>query len=111
MALRRPSTRENPHRPPVTPISDPEKIIRRGRALQRQTSRATRGATSGISRGISTVVSNRPPFQSSSTEASTSQEFMSEPENFRVEEYSSTIACENIIPRDSTEVNLPPILS
>ena len=52
MASRRPSTRANPQRPPVTPVSDPEKIIRRGRALQRQTFRAASGATSGIFRGI-----------------------------------------------------------
>ena len=77
MASRRPSTRENPQRPPVTHVSDPEKIIRRRRALQRQTSKAIRGAKSGISRGISVVISNRPPFQSYSTEASSSQKFIS----------------------------------
>ena len=85
MASRRPSTKANPQRPPVAPVSNPEKIIRRGRDLQRQTSRVARGATSSIPRGISIVVSNRSPFQSSSAEASNSQEFISESENFRVE--------------------------
>ena len=46
MASRRPSTRANPHRLPVTPVSDPEKIIKRGRDLQRQNSRAARGVSS-----------------------------------------------------------------
>ena len=77
MASRRPSTRANPKGPLVTPVSDPEEILRRARDSLRQTSRAARGATSGISRGISVVISNRPPFQSSSAEASSSQKFIS----------------------------------
>ena len=68
MASRRPSTRANPQGPLVTPISDPKEILRTSSASLRQTSRVARGATSGISRGISTVISNRPPFQSSSAE-------------------------------------------
>ena len=111
MASRRPSTRENPKGPPVTPVSDLEEILRKIRVSIRQTSRATRGATLGISRGISIVISNRPPFQSSSAKASSSQNFISKSENFRVEESSNTVACEDLIPRNSTEVYLPPILS
>ena len=110
MASRRPSTRANPQRPPVTPVSNPEKIISRGRASKTHTSRSTRGAASGTSRGISFVVSNRPPFKSSSTEASSSQKFISESENLRVGESSSTIACVDPIPGKSTRVDLPPIL-
>ena len=72
MASRRPSTRANPQGPPATPVLDPEEILRRVRASLRHTSKAARGATSGISRDISIVISNRPPFQSSSTEASSS---------------------------------------
>jgi len=101
VASRRPSTRENPKGPPVTLVSDPEEILRRARVSLRQTSRSTRGATLGISRGISTVISNRPPFQSSYAEASSSQKFISKSENFRVEESSSTVACEDLIPGDS----------
>ena len=59
MGSRRPSTRENPQGPPITPISDPEEILRGARVSLRQTSRDTLG----ISRGISVVISNRPPFQ------------------------------------------------
>ena len=103
MASRRPSTRENPKGPPVTPISDLEEILRRTRASLRQTSRAARGATLGISRGISDVISNRPPFQSSYAKASSSQNFISKSENFRVEESLSTATCEYLIPGDSIE--------
>ena len=111
MASRRPSTRANPQGPAVTPIPDPEEILRRARASLRQTSRAAREATSGISRGISAVISNRPPFQSPSAETYNSQEFIIESENFRVEEYSSTAACLGPILGDSTEINPPRILS
>ena len=93
----------------MTPISDLENIISRGRASQIQTSRSTRGATSGTSRGISYVVSNRPPFKSSSTEASSSQKIISESENLKVEESSSTSAFIDLIPGKPTRVNLPPI--
>ena len=103
------STRENPQRPPIAPISDPENIIRRGRASQRQASRSARGATSSTSRGISPIVSNRTPFKYSSTEASSSQKFISESENLKVGESSSNFACVYPFPGNSTEVDLPPI--
>ena len=77
MASSRPSTRANPQGPPVTPVSDLEEILSRARASLRQTSRAARGDTSRISRGMYAVISNRPPFQYSSTEASSSQNFIS----------------------------------
>ena len=107
MASRRPSTRENPQGPQVTPVLDPEEIIRRSRASLRHTSRGARGATSGISRDIYVVISNRPPFQSSSAETSNSQEFRSTSEIFRAEEYSSTNSCGDPIPDDSIEINIP----
>ena len=44
-----------------------------------------------------------PPFQSSYTKASSSHNFISESEKFRVEESSSTVAYEDIIPGDSIE--------
>ena len=67
------------------------------------TSKAVRGATLGIFRGISTVISNRTPFQYSYAKASSSHKFISKSENFRVEESSSTAACEYLIPSDSIE--------
>ena len=111
MSSRRPSTRENHQGPPVTLVLDPEEIIRRAMASLRQTSRAARGATSGIFRGIYTVVSNRPPFQSSFIEASSSQKFISESKKFRVGKSSSTVAYVDPILGDSTEVDLPQIIS
>ena len=57
MASRRPSTRANPKGPPATPISDPEEILRKARALLRQTSSAAQKATSGISRNHSAIIS------------------------------------------------------
>ena len=107
MASRIPSTRANPQGTPVTHVSDPEEILRSARVSLRQTSRAAKGATSGISRGISAVISNRPPFQSPSTETYNSQEFIIESENFRVEESSSTTACVDPILGNSTEINPP----
>ena len=103
MASRRPSTRENPQGPLVTPVSYLEEILRRSRAALRQTSKDARGATLGISKGILAVISNIPPFQSSYDEASSSQKFRSKSENFRVEESSSTAACEDLILGDSIE--------
>ena len=74
----------------MTHVSDHEQIIRIGRALQRQTSIYTRGTTSCSSRGTSSVVSNKPPFKSYSTKASSSQKIISELENLKVEESSTT---------------------
>ena len=91
MASRRPSTRENPQRPLVTPVSNPEKIIWRGKDSQRQASRSKRGDASSTSIGISPIVSNRNPFKSSSIEASSSHKFISESENLKVGESSSTL--------------------
>ena len=42
MSSRRPSAIANQERPPATPVADTEKIIRKGRALQRQISKAPR---------------------------------------------------------------------
>ena len=107
MASRRLSVRANPQGSLVTPVLDPEEILRRARASLRQTYRAVREATSGISRGISTVISNRPPFQSLPAETYNSQEFIIESVNFMVEETSSTAACLDLIPGNSTEINPP----
>ncbi len=74
MALRRAHTRENQESPPPTPIADPEKIIIRGRALQKKTSRAARTSRSGISRGIASLSIPRiPSINSTSVVASCSQ--------------------------------------
>ena len=94
----------------MTPISDPENIIRRGRASQRQTSISARGVVSSASIGISPIVSNKTLFKSASTEASSSQKFISESENFKVGESSSTFSYVDLVLGNPTEVDLPPIL-
>ena len=52
-----PSTRKNPQGPLATPVSDPEEILRRARALLRQTNSAAQKATSSISRNLSAIIS------------------------------------------------------
>ena len=99
MGSRRPSTIENTQGLAVTPVSDPEEILRRARASLRQTSSAAKGVTSGISRDI--------PATISSAETYNSQAFINTLENFRVEGSSSTASCEDPIPGDSTEINPP----
>ena len=100
MASRRPSTRANPKGPPATPGSDPEEILRRARALLRQTSSATQEATSGISRNFSAIIYF--------AEALNSQEFINTSENPSVWASSSNAACEDPIPGDSTGISIPP---
>ena len=48
MAPRRAHTRANQERLLATPVADPKKIIRKGRALQRQTSKAARTSRSDL---------------------------------------------------------------
>ena len=100
MALRRPSTRANPKGPPTTPVSDPEEILMKARDLLRQISSAAQNATSGISRNISAIIS--------SVESLNSQEFLDTSEKSRGWASSSTVACEDPIPGDSTGISLPP---
>ena len=100
MASRRPSTRANSQGPLATPVSDPEDILRRDRASLRQTSSAAKEATSGISRNISAIIS--------SAETLNSQKFINTSQNSRVWASSSTAACGDPIPGDSTGISLPP---
>ena len=102
MAIRRPSTRENPQEPPATPVSDPEEIMRRARDSLRQTSSVAKESTSCISRNIPAIISSAETFNS--------QEFINTLENFRVWVSLSTVACEDPIPGDSTGIILPPAL-
>ena len=99
MASRRPSTKANPKGPPATPISDPEEILRKSRALLRQTSSAAQNATSGISRNIFAIIS--------SAQTLNSQKFFIS-EKSRAWASSSTAACEDPIPGDSTGISIPP---
>jgi hypothetical protein len=80
VAPRRAHTRENQERPLTGPVLDPQKIIRSGKALQRQTSRSARASKPGISRNTSSFVSREPLTESPFVETSSSQkiEIMSE---------------------------------
>ena len=68
----------------MTPLKNygSEKIIKRGRALQRQTSRATRTSRSGILRGTTSLfVPRTPSIKYTYVEASCSQKNVVESEN------------------------------
>jgi hypothetical protein len=81
---KRAHTRENQERPPVTSVVDPEKLIKRGRALQRKTSRAARTSRSGISRGTASLsVPRTPSIKSTSVETSSSWKIVFESENLK----------------------------
>ena len=73
MASRRAHTRANQERPLAAPVPYPEKIIKSGKYLQRQTSRYARASNLGISRNTSSFVSREPLVESPSTETSSSQ--------------------------------------
>ena len=89
MASRRPSTRANPKGPPTIPISDPEEILRKARALLRQTNSTAQKATSGISRNIYTIIY--------SAKTLNSQDFLDTSEKSRGWASSTTAACEDPI--------------
>jgi len=69
-------TRANQERPLATPVSEPEKIIRSGKALQRQTSISARASRPGISRNTSSFVSREPLVESTSVETSSSHKIV-----------------------------------
>ena len=100
MASRIPSAKTNPQGTPITSVSYPEEILRRARASLRQTSSAAKEVTPGISRNISAIISSAETFNS--------QGFINTSENSRVWASSSTTACEDPIPGDSTGISRPP---
>ena len=88
MAPRRAHTRANQERPLTTPVSDPEKIIRSGKALQRQTFRSARTSRLGISRSTSSFVSREPLVESTSAKTSRSHKIVIESEILKGDEPS-----------------------
>jgi len=75
-------------RPLATLVSYPEKIIRSGKALQRQTSKSARASRPGISRRNSSFVSREPLVKYTSTETSSSQKIVIESEILKGDEPS-----------------------
>jgi hypothetical protein len=78
-----------------------EKIIRRGRALQRQTSRAARTSRSDISRGIASLfVPRTPSIKSTSGESSSFQKIVFESEDLKGDEPSIDFVVINPFPEN-----------
>jgi hypothetical protein len=88
VAPRRAHTRANQERALVAPVPDPEKIIRRGKDLQRQTSGSTRESNTGISTNTSYVISKELLVESPSAETSSSQKIEIVLESLKGEEPS-----------------------
>jgi hypothetical protein len=88
VASRRAHTRANQERPLAAPVLDPEKIIRRGKGLQRQTSGSTRASNPSISTNTSSFISKESIVKSPSTETSISQKIEIVSESLKGEEPS-----------------------
>ena len=88
----------------VTPLKNcvsKEKIIRRGRALQRQTSRAARTSRSDISRGTASLfVPRTPSIKSTSGESSSFQKIVFESEDLKGDEPSIDFVVINPFPEN-----------
>jgi hypothetical protein len=88
VASRRAHTRENQEGPLAAPVPDPEKIIRRGKSLQRQTSGSARASNPGISTNTSSFISKEPLVESPSAETSSPQKIKIVLESLKGEEPS-----------------------
>jgi len=88
VALRRAHTRENQERSLATLVSDPEKIIKSGKALQRQESRSTITSRPSISRSTSSFVSREHLVESTSIDTSSSQKMEIDSESLKGDEPS-----------------------
>jgi hypothetical protein len=64
VAPKRAHTRENPEGPLTTSVPDPEKIISKGKDLQRQASRSASAIDSGIPTDTHPSISNKPLIES-----------------------------------------------
>jgi len=107
VALKRAHTRANPKRPPATLVANLEKIIRRGRYLQRKTSREARTSRLGISRGINSLsIPRTPSIKSTFVEASYSQKIVSESENLKGDELSIDFVVIDLISEQISVHNL-----
>ena len=74
MAPKRAHTRANQEGPLTTPVPDPEKIISKGKYLQRQDSRSAKTLNSGIQTDTSYFISKRPLVESPAAKIHNSQE-------------------------------------
>jgi hypothetical protein len=88
VAPKRAHTRANQEGPLAAPVPDPEKIISRGKALQRQASRSAKTSNPGIQTDTSSFISKRPLVESPAAETHSSQEIEIVFEKLKVEEPS-----------------------
>ena len=111
MAPKRAHTRANKEGPLTTPVPDPEKIISKGKSLQRQASRSAKTSNSGIQTDTSSFISKRPLVESSVAETHTSQEIEIASEKLKVEEPSlSSNVTDSIFEHDITS-NLKEVIT
>jgi hypothetical protein len=88
VASKRAHTRVNQEGPLAAPVPDPEKIISRGKALQRQASGFANTSNPGIQTDTSSFISKRPLVESLAVETHSSQEIEIVSERLKVEEPS-----------------------
>ena len=88
MAPKRAHTRANQEGPLAAPVPDPEKIISRGKSLQRKASGSAKTSNPGIQTDTSSFISKGPLVESSAVEIHSSQEIEILSEILKVEEPS-----------------------
>ena len=103
MALKRAHTRVNQEGPLATLVPDPEKIISKGKSLQRQASRSAKTSNPGIQTDNSSFISKRPLVESPASKTHSSQEFEILSEILKVDEPSlSSNVTDSIFEHDIT---------
>ena len=93
MAPKRAHTRVNQEGPLTTPVPDPEKIISKGKALQRQASGSAKVVDSSIQTNSHPFISSKPLVESPAAETHNSQEIenLSQVSNLEEPSFSSNI--------------------
>jgi hypothetical protein len=111
VAPKRAHTRANQEGPLTTPVPDPEKIISKGKYLQRQASGSAKTSNSGIQTDTSSFISKRPLVESPAAETHSSQEIESLSEILKVEEPSlSSNVTDSVLEHDISS-NLKEIIT
>jgi hypothetical protein len=111
VAPKRAHTRANQEGPLAAPVPDPEKIISRGKALQRQASGSAKTSNPGIQTDTSSFISKRPLVESPAAETHSSQEIEIVSERLKVEEPSvSSNVTDSVFEHDITS-NLKEVIT
>jgi hypothetical protein len=88
VAPKRDHTGANQEGPLAAPVPDPEKIINRGKYLQRQASRYSKTSNTGIQIDTSSFISKEPLVESPTAETHSSQKIEIVSESLKIEEPS-----------------------